>query len=67
MLPQEKGELLRAVKAMIDRPSEVNEEVLGDALRGFKGLIESSTGGMVEVLYVVKDVDRKECSNEPNY
>lgn len=64
---QDKRKLLEAIDKFVKRPSEVNEEVLGDALRGFKGLIESSTGGMVKVLYVVKDVDRKECSNEPNY
>lgn len=56
MTPQEKGKILSAVKMLINQPSEVNEEVLGDALRGFKQLIESSTGGMVEVLYAVKEV-----------
>lgn len=58
MTPQEKGKILSAVKMLINQPSEVNEEVLGDALRGFKQLIESSTGGMVEVLYAVKEAQR---------
>lgn len=64
MLPQEKGALLGAIKMMINRPTEITEETLGEALRGFKGLIESSTGGMVEVLYVVRDLDRKERRDE---
>lgn len=51
---QDKRKLLEAIDKFVKRPSEVNEEVLGDALRGFKSLIESSTGGIVEVHYTVK-------------
>lgn len=51
---QDKRKLLEAIDKFVKRPGEVNEEVLGDALRGFKALIESSTGGLVEVHYVVK-------------
>lgn len=52
---QDKRKLLEAIDKFVKRPSEVNEEVLGDALRGFKSLIESSTGGLLEVNYSVKD------------
>lgn len=53
---QDKRKLLDAIDTFVKRPAAVNEEVLGDALRGFKQLIESSTGGMVEVHYEVKEV-----------
>lgn len=53
---QDKRKLLEAIDKFVKRPGEVNEEILGDALRGFKALIESSTGGMLEVNYSVKEV-----------
>ena len=56
----EKRKLLEAVDKFVKRPGDVNEETLGDALRGFKKLIESSTGGVIEVHYVVN----REASNE---
>ena len=50
----EKRKLLEAIDILIKRPAQANETTLGNAIGYFTKLVESTTGGQLTIVPVVK-------------
>ena len=51
----EKRKLLEAIDILIKRPAQADETTLGNAIGYFTKLIESTTGGQLTIVPVIKD------------
>ena len=51
----EKRKLLEAIDILIKRPAQADETTLGNAIGYFTKLVESTTGGQLTIVPVIKD------------
>lgn len=55
----EKRKLLEAIDILIKRPAQADETTLGNAIGYFTKLIESTTGGQLTIVPMVKTQEQK--------